>query len=428
MKVFVDTIGCRLNQAEIERYAAQFRAAGHEIVSSPQTADLIIINTCSVTAEAASDSRQKIRQAGRSGTAQIILTGCWSTLEPERALDMPGVKLVVPNERKDNLPAEVLHISQELFDLEPMARQPLPGIHKRTRAFIKVQDGCNNVCSYCITRLARGRLHSQPVETVLKDIHYARSGSAQEIVLTGVHLAAWGQDLNDGSHLYDLIRKILVESDVPRLRLSSLEPWDLDEEFFALWQDQRLCAQLHLPLQSGSAATLRRMLRRIHPQEYAALITQARRLIPGVALTTDIIVGFPGETDEEFNASLEFVEAMEFSTGHVFHFSPRPGTPAADLPGQVKPVVVKERSQRMRQVLATSAAAYRRRFIGERVTVLWESVVQQDTNGWLMEGLSGNYLRIQAWLPEMRWNKLDEVRINGEVGEILTADRLTGAE
>jgi threonylcarbamoyladenosine tRNA methylthiotransferase MtaB len=422
MKVFVDSIGCRLNQAEIERYAAQFRSAGHEIVSSSQEADLVIINTCSVTSDAASDSRQKIRQAGRTGTARIVLTGCWATLEPEKAMDMPGVELVVPNERKDVLPAEVLNCDPEVFDLEPLARQPLPGLHKRTRAFIKVQDGCHNICSYCITRLARGRLHSQPVETVLSDIRYARSGGAREVVLTGVHLAAWGQDMDGGLHLADLIRQVLAQTDVPRLRLSSLEPWDLDERFFSLWQDGRLCPQLHLPLQSGCAATLRRMVRRINPQDYSALVDQARRIIPGVAITTDIIVGFPGETDEEFNESLAFVTGMDFSAGHVFHFSPRPGTPAADLPGQIQPAVMKARSRRMRQVLASSSQTYRRGYIGKRMTVLWENVSQYDSRGWLMEGLTGNYLRVRARLPEMRWNCLDEVLVTGEEGEILTGE------
>ncbi len=422
MKVFVDTVGCRLNQAEIERYAAQFRAAGHEIVSSSQEADLIVINTCSVTSEAASDSRQKVRHAGRAGTARTVLTGCWATLEPDKAMSLPGVKLVVPNERKDALPAEVLSCDQEVFDLEPLARQPLPGMHKRTRAFIKVQDGCNNACSYCVTRLARGRLHSQPVETVLSDIHFARAGGAQEVVLTGVHLAAWGQDMEGTVRLSDLIRTILAETDVPRLRLSSLEPWDLDEEFFSLWQDDRLCPQLHLPLQSGCDATLRRMVRRINPKVYAGLVNQARRIIPGVAVTTDIIVGFPGETDEEFNESLAFVKEMDFAAGHVFHFSPRPGTPAADLPGHVQPAVMKERSQHMRLALGVSSQTYRRGYIGKKMTVLWETVSQYDSRGWLMEGLTGNYLRIRARLPEMRWNCLDDVFITGEEGDILTGE------
>ncbi|HWQ46313.1 MAG TPA: tRNA (N(6)-L-threonylcarbamoyladenosine(37)-C(2))-methylthiotransferase MtaB [Longilinea sp.] len=422
MNVYFDTIGCRLNQAEIERYAAQFRAAGHVIVPSASEADLVVVNTCSVTTEAASDSRQKVRQAAHAGHAQVILTGCWATLEPGKAMNLPGVTLVVPNDRKDHLTAEVLDLALPNFDLEPIARQPLPGIHKRTRAFIKVQDGCNNACSYCITRLARGRLHSETVETVLSDIRYARAGGVQEIVLTGVHLAAWGQDLPEKRQLSDLIRQLLAETDVPRLRLSSLEPWDLDEAFFSLWQDKRMCPQLHLPLQSGCTATLRRMVRRITPQEFAYQINLARRIIPGVAVTTDIIVGFPGETEEEFEESLDLVHQMDFSAGHVFHFSPRPGTPAADLPGPLTHTVLKQRSQRMRQVLAASAKVYRQENMGKKHTVLWERVIQQDERGWLMEGLSENYLRIQSWLPEMRWNELDEVHITGENGEILLAE------
>jgi threonylcarbamoyladenosine tRNA methylthiotransferase MtaB len=195
MKIYLDTIGCRLNQAEIEHMAQQFRVAGHTLAGEPAGADLAVVNTCAVTAEAAADSRQKIRHAARRGAGKIIVTGCWSTLQPEVAADLLQVVRVVPNERKDSLVAEALGLPRQAFELEPIARQPLPGLHQRTRAFIKVQDGCNNACTFCITTVARGAGRSLPVASVLADVRAALAGGAQEIVLTGVHLGSWGHDL-----------------------------------------------------------------------------------------------------------------------------------------------------------------------------------------------------------------------------------------
>lgn len=247
MKIYLDTIGCRLNQSEIEAYARQFRAAGHTLVACPDQADLVVINTCTVTAEAASDSRQKIRQAARAGVEEIVVTGCWSTLNPQQAAALPGVRYVVPNAVKDTLVPDLLHIPVDALDLEPVEREPIPGARLRTRAFIKVQDGCNNRCTFCVTALARGGGHSRPVAEVLADIRAALRGSAQEIVLTGVHLGSWGHDFAPSQRLDTLVQAILKQTEVPRLRLSSLEPWDLDENFFRLWEDPRLCRHLHLP-------------------------------------------------------------------------------------------------------------------------------------------------------------------------------------
>ena len=190
MKVFLDSIGCRLNQSEIEAMAAQFRAAGHVVVDSPQGADLVVVNTCAVTSEAASDSRQKIRQAARAGAGEIVATGCWTTLEPQAALRLPGVARAVSNEQKDELVSQVLGLPQAVFDLEPLAREPLPGLRQRTRAFIKVQDGCDNHCTFCITRVARGAGRSRTLAEVLGDVERAVQGGALEVVLTGVHLGS----------------------------------------------------------------------------------------------------------------------------------------------------------------------------------------------------------------------------------------------
>ncbi len=318
MKVFLDMIGCRLNQAEIETMARQFRAAGHEIVGTAEDAQLAVVNTCSVTSAAASDSRGRIRAAARAGVDEIVATGCWVTLSPDKARALPAVKQIVPNDKKEILVAEVLGLPADAFDLEPLARAPLPGLHMRTRAFIKVQDGCDNHCTFCITTVARGAGRSRPTADVIADIQSALSGGTQEVVLTGVHLGSWGADLPEWLHLRDLVGSILAETDVPRLRLSSLEPWDLDESFFLLWKDPRLCPHLHLPLQSGSPTVLRRMLRNTNPESFRELVRAARSAIPEAAITTDVIAGFPGETEEEFSETLAFLREIGFAGGHVF--------------------------------------------------------------------------------------------------------------
>ncbi|HSB03048.1 MAG TPA: tRNA (N(6)-L-threonylcarbamoyladenosine(37)-C(2))-methylthiotransferase MtaB [Anaerolineales bacterium] len=419
MKIYLDTIGCRLNQSEIETMARGFRAAGHEIVDSAETADLAIVNTCAVTNEAAADSRSEIRQIARAGVDEIVATGCWATLQPRQAKDLPNVLRVVANDRKDQLVAEVLNLPPESFELEPIAREPLPGLHRRTRAFIKVQDGCDNHCTFCVTTIARGEGRSRPVADVLLDIQSALRGGTKEIVLTGVHLGSWGQEY--GRHLRDLIQAILRETDVPRLRLSSLEPWDLDADFFLLWTNERLMPHLHLPLQSGCASTLRRMRRKTTPQTFRELVSAARQAIPDVAITTDIIAGFPGETEEEFAESLRFVRTLDFAGGHVFTYSPRPGTGAAKMKGQVRPELRKKRNHILHEALEEAARSYRQKFVGRTLPVLWESTSEMGEWGWRMEGLTGNYLRLNAFATSPRWNEIDRVKINEAGG-----DRMSG--
>lgn len=420
MKIYLDTVGCRLNQAEIEMMARQFRVAGHEIASSAENADMAVVNTCAVTAEAASDSRGKIRQIARAGVDEIVATGCWVTLQPNEASLLPGIRRVVANADKDHLVPTVLNIPDEPFELEPMARVLLPGLRRRTRAFIKVQDGCDNHCTFCITTIARGPGRSCSVADVLLDIQSAVKSGTKEAVLTGVHLGSWGKDM--GLHLRDLIKAILKETDLPRLRLSSLEPWDLDADFFLLWQDERLCRHLHLPLQSGCAHTLKRMARKTTPESFRALVTAARQAVPEVAITTDVIVGFPGETRLEFEESLSFVQEMDFAGGHIFTYSQRTGTAAARMNGQVQLEVRKERNAVVRNVLEESARRYRRKFIGQKLPVLWESCNQVDETGWQMEGWTGNYLRVSALAPKPIWNEISEVALQSTSSDILLGE------
>ncbi len=395
MKVYLDSVGCRLNQAEIETMARQFRAAGHEMVASPQEADLAVVNTCAVTSDAAADSRQMLRHIARAGVSRIIPTGCLATLQPKEVGNLPNILQVIPNDHKDRLVEAALGLPDPtVFDLEPISRQPLPGLHHRTRAFIKVQDGCDNACTFCVTTVARGAGRSRPLEEVVAEIRHALAGGTREIVLTGVHLGSWGGEW--GRHLRDLVRAILEQTDPPRLRLSSLEPWDLDADFFRLFEDPRLMPHLHLPLQSGSGSTLKRMARKTTPASFRGLVEAARQVIPAAAITTDVIAGFPGETEAEFAETLDFVRGMDFAGGHVFTYSARPFTAAAKMKGQVPSEMRKKRNAILRDAFEESAQAYREKFVGKRMKVLWESVTELDEWGWQMEGWTENYLRVRA--------------------------------
>lgn len=422
MKVFLDTVGCRLNQSELEQIALHFRALGHSLVSNAVQADLAVINTCSVTARAAADSRQKARQAARAGVRDLVLTGCWSTLEPQAAASLPGVTRLIANEQKDALVSLVLSSPNEAMDREPLAREPLPGLRHRTRAFLKVQDGCDNRCTFCVTTIARGSARSYTPQAVLKEVDRALRSGYKEIVLTGVHLGSWGRDLVPRRHLKDLVQQILDQTEVPRLRLSSLEPWDLDQTFFHLWRDSRLCPHLHLPLQSGSSTVLRRMARKTLPGHFADLVDAARGAVPEMAITTDLIAGFPGETEEEHAQTVRFVEEIGFSGGHVFPYSERLGTAAATMPSPVPSNVRKMRAEVLRQILANSAAQYRQRFVGQRLSVLWESAHAFGKDGWHLCGLTPNYLRVYARAPRSKLNTISEVRVEAATSFDLQAE------
>ncbi len=413
MKVYLDFVGCRLNQSENEALARQFLAAGHTIVHEPEVADMAVINTCAVTYAAESDSRQKIRQATRAGIKQIILTGCWATIYPQQAANMPGVSQVVPNNFKEHLVSNLLQIPQENLTSPPTEQTYNSKSRLRTRVFIKVQDGCNNHCTFCITRIARGVSHSRSIREIIKEINQMLDADPQncvkEIVLTGVNLGSWGQDFSPPLHLRHLVQAILDDTDIPRLRLSSLEPWDLDASFFTLWENPRLCRHVHLPLQSGCAQTLRRMGRKTTPQSFTQLVEAARSVCPDIAITTDLIAGFPGETEAEFAESLAFIQAMEFAGGHVFTFCERPGTPAAHMPNQVPFATRKERNAMLRRVLEESAQHYRNQYLGKILLVLWESAVPHGPERWLLKGLTDNNIRVTSLASKFLWNQITPV-------------------
>jgi threonylcarbamoyladenosine tRNA methylthiotransferase MtaB len=417
MKIYLDMIGCRLNQSELEIFARQFSTAGHTLVGDPSEADLAVVNTCTVTAAAAADSRKIIRRIARSGVKNIISTGCWSELESEKALQLPGVTTVVKNQHKDRLVADLLALKGDEFDLEPLQRVSIPGSRQRTRAFIKAQDGCRHHCAFCITTVARGDSRSEPLQKIINEVNGAAHSGIKEIVLTGVQLGSWGKDFSPRTGLSDLVKALLEQTEIPRIRLSSIEPWDISPTLIDLISEDRVARHLHLPLQSGSAATLRQMARAINPGEYERLIADIRSRIPKVAITTDILTGFPGESEEEFQEGLVFIKRMEFAGGHVFTYSAREGTPAADFSDQVPHPIRKNRSAEIRKVLQTSGERYRESFLKQELAVLWEQVLESETGVCKLIGLTDNYLRVEAAGSADQRNQFSRVRIDQLVPE-----------
>jgi threonylcarbamoyladenosine tRNA methylthiotransferase MtaB len=444
MKVFLDSIGCRLNQAEMEKLARQLLAAGHDLVDDPAAADRVVINTCAVTRQAEREGRKRVRRAHAAGpAAEILLTGCQASLKPEALARLPGVTQVLPNAQKDRL-IELFDQAPAPWDLEPILREARARAGGSTRAFVKVQDGCDKRCSFCVTTLARGAGRSRPLAEVVAEVAALAAAGYQEAVLTGVHLGSYGLDWVDtgaaGSsapRLRDLIRVLLDRTDIARLRLSSLEPWDIPGDFFELWQDPRLLPHLHLPLQAGCDATLRRMARGTTTAAFGALVDEACAAIPDLQITTDVIVGFPGEREVDFAESLDFVREMGFGRLHVFSYSERPGTAAASMPDPVPSEERKERARRMIALGQELAADFAGRFVGREMRVLWESGERLEQSElahhrtecagaledpWLWTGYSENYLRVQARGPAGLRNRIMPVRVSELRGDALLGD------
>jgi threonylcarbamoyladenosine tRNA methylthiotransferase MtaB len=429
MKVHLHSIGCRLNQSEIETMARQLAAGGHAIVADAAEADTVILNTCAVTAEAARDARNLTRRYHRANDeAAIILTGCYATIAPADIAGLPGVARVVGNAGKEQIPwllDPAIDPNLPIYEREPMTCETVPGSIGRTRAFIKVQDGCDNRCTFCVTTLARGDGRSRRLGDVVAEVQALAEAGYQEAVLTGVHLGSYGRDLGHSTGLRDLVAALLARTSIPRLRLSSLEPWDIAPDFFDLWANPRLLPHLHLPLQSGSDRVLRRMARRTSRASFRALVEAARAAIPDLNLSTDLIAGFPGETEEELAETLEYAGEIGFGRLHVFGYSPRPGTAAARMPGQVPGPVKKERVARLLALGEALSLAFQRRYDGTTRPVLWETAAGATPEGLRWVGYTDNYIRVTAAGPADLMNRvtptrLDAARPDGMAGRIVT--------
>ncbi|MFC1998039.1 tRNA (N(6)-L-threonylcarbamoyladenosine(37)-C(2))-methylthiotransferase MtaB [Chloroflexota bacterium] len=404
--IALGTIGCKLNQAESEALARELHMAGYRVVPADQKADVYILNTCTVTHIADRKARHLLRMAHRrNSNALIIAVGCYAKRAPEELRDIDGVGLVIEDKQNQ-------HLVDLITEAGYLPNAKVEPIHPfRTRAMLQIQQGCSQNCSYCIVPQTRGKELSVPTAQVLNDVNSLINDGFKEIVLTGTHIGAH-------DNLQDLIERILDKTHIERLRLSSLQPADITQSLIALWGDKRLCRHIHLPLQSGSDTILEKMGRRYSTSDFANTVNLLRKTIPEIAITTDIIVGFPDETDEQFEQNYSFCRRMEFANLHVFTYSPRPNTSASAMK-DLSPQIKKERSNKMLDLAKELSYKFNNRFIGQTMLVLWEV-----ENGKYTEGLSDNYIRVFIESKKNLSNqilpaKLTSIYKNGLMGELV---------
>ncbi|MBI4691751.1 MAG: tRNA (N(6)-L-threonylcarbamoyladenosine(37)-C(2))-methylthiotransferase MtaB [Nitrospirae bacterium] len=381
MKISILTLGCKVNQAESSMIGGALEGSGHEIVDLSDIPDICVINTCTVTAKSDYQSRQLIRRAHRVG-ARVIVTGCYSESQQGAVKAMEGVEQVIRNANK-------LSIITKLTG-KPSGAALYPPSHSRSRLSIKIQDGCNNSCSYCAIPGVRGVSKSVDPNTVIMQVNQAVSSGYNEIVLTGIHLGSYGYDLIPKVKLSNILKTILNTTKIQRIRLSSIEIGEIDDELLELCTDSRICQHLHIPLQSGDDKTLKLMNRTYDSSKFSLKIKQINRRLPDIAIGTDVIVGFPGEGEAEFKNSYSVIEGLPISYMHSFPFSPRPGTTASKMSDDVAPAIKKERMRMLTSLNKRKKLDYMMKQIGKDVDVLIEEC---DHN--ICSGTTGNYLKIQ---------------------------------
>jgi threonylcarbamoyladenosine tRNA methylthiotransferase MtaB len=397
MRVFFSNLGCKLNQAELDRLARGFASSGHSVVGSLAEADVHVINSCTVTHVAARDSRKTARRGKRvNPEIKTVLTGCYVNASPGEAADLAGVDMVIPNERKDDLVAEVERAFAERHTV-PGAQGPLdipyvPLELTNTRSLVKIEDGCSMPCTFCIIPSVRGPQRSRPLDDVVNEVRELTATGYQEVVVTGVQISSYRWQ---GKGLFELVSTLLSDTEVPRIRLTSIAPWQFDLRLLDLFDSGRLCRHFHLSLQSGSEDTLKRMRRPYTPSAFASLVESIRSELPAAGITTDVIVGFPGETEREFDQSLDFTSRMSFSKVHAFPYSSRPGTAAASMPGHLPHPVKRERMARMLSAAERAERAFWEKQLGSDVEILWE---RQKSGYWL--GMTDNYIRVLTRQPQ----------------------------
>ncbi len=410
-KFYVQNFGCRAAQADGSALETLLAARG--MASSPERrdADLVVLNTCTVTSAADEDVRHTVRRVNRENPlARILVTGCYAQRAPEELASLPGVEWVVGNSHKTAIPEIVTGTLYhgniqvgDIFEQHEFLSAPVEdAMGDRTRPNLKIQDGCNNRCSFCIIPFVRGRSRSMPARQVVEQVQ-ALSAKYTEVVLSGINLGRWGREPGSSLRLADLVRLLLRETGVARLRLSSVEPMDFSDDLLGLMAESpRIAKHVHAPLQSGSDTVLRRMHRKYRPRHYADRVVKAREWMPDAGIGADVMVGFPGETDEEFEQSRAFIDSLPFTYLHVFTYSARPGTPAAAHRGQVPMPVRKERNRILRELAARKNRGFRERMVGRTLSVVT-----------LEEGaLSENYLKVELSQP-IPANTMRDVRIGG---------------
>jgi threonylcarbamoyladenosine tRNA methylthiotransferase MtaB len=424
-KYFIQNFGCRAAQADGAALATRLAASGWEAASGPKAADVVVLNSCTVTAAADEDVRRAIRRAHRENPqARILVTGCYAQRAPQELAVFPGVEWVVGNSHQSRIPALVtleaeqpgkpsiapyhgnIYVDDIFAQREFLAAPVEEAAGDRTRPNLKIQDGCNNRCSFCIIPFVRGASRSAPAEQVVEQVREL-ARRYREVVLSGINLGRWGREAGSGGgrRLADLIRRLLSETEVERLRLSSVEPMDWSDDLLALMAESpRIAPHVHAPLQSGSDRVLRRMRRRYQPRHYADRLWKARALMPEAAIGADVMTGFPGETEEDFAETVRFIEELPFTYLHVFTYSERPGTPAAGYADSVPMGVRKERTRALRALAEHKNRAFRQRMVGRALSAV--TLHEPRT------ALSANFLKIEL-AAQRSPNALIEARIAG---------------
>ncbi len=416
------TLGCKVNQYETEAMAELLERGGIPRAGAGEGADIVIVNSCTVTAQSDQKARQALRRAKKENPgAVMVLTGCWPQAFPKEAQAFLEADVVLGTSNRGAVLGKVLEYlstKQRIVDIAPhekgeaFEKLSVKGMGGRTRAYLKIEDGCDRFCSYCIIPYARGRVRSKPLEEVRREARALGENGYKEIVLTGINLPAYGLDL--GLHLCDAVEAACEAQGIERVRLGSLEPEELTLEVIErLRAQKKLCPQFHLSLQSGCAETLKRMNRHYTPNEYRKIVEDLRGAFPGCAITTDVMVGFAGETEEEFRESLAFVEEIGFAKAHVFAYSRRPGTRAYDAPGQVPNAMKEARSRAMIACAGESQRAFYRGLLGKTVPVLFERAVEKN----VCEGHTPEYTPVRAASPEDLGGQIREVLLTEEAGE-----------
>ena len=396
------TLGCKVNQYETEAMTESFENAGYEIVDYSEFADVYIINTCTVTNMGDRKSRQIIRRAKeKNPEALVAVVGCYSQIAPGEVLEIPEVSLVVGTDERSRMvelveyamqKEEKLNMVNDIMKVREFEEMPIKSYKSRTRAFLKIQEGCDQYCTYCIIPYARGHIRSRKPDSIIAEVKELAENGFREIVLTGIHVASYGKDLGNTS-LIDIIEKVHEIDGIRRIRMSSVDPNVMTDGFIErLSRLPKICGHFHLSLQSGCDETLKRMNRKYTTGEYRRVVEKLREVFADVAITTDLIVGFPGETEEEFQKTVDFVDEIAFSGMHVFKYSQRSGTPAAKYEHQVKPQVKDARSKVITAIAKKNEEKFKKAFIGRSKPVLYEQPFDGQKS--LFEGLTDNYIRV----------------------------------
>lgn len=426
-KVAFYTLGCKVNQYETEAMEEMFQKRGYKIVDGNEKADVYVINTCTVTNLSARKSRQFMRRAKRTNENAIVAAvGCYSQVSPKEVESIEGVDIVIGTTDRERIvdlcekakeDRKKINIVKDIKEYKDFENLNIVDLKLKTRAYIKIQDGCNQFCTYCIIPYARGPIRSRKLEDIIEESKRLVEAGFKEIILTGIHVASYGKDL-DNVDILTVIDEVAKVNGIERIRLSSIEPTMIDEDFMErAIKNKKLCDHFHLSLQSGSDGVLNRMNRKYTTDEYKNIVSLIRSYMPDAGITTDIIVGFPGETDEEYEESCRLVRDIEFSRIHVFKYSPRKGTPASKFKEQIHGNIKNDRSEKLIRLNEEMMNKFNDRHIGKTVEVLFEEVNRHDKR--YMEGYTSNYIRVKAESQEDIKGKILPVKIIGKEKDIL---------